>query len=293
MTIREVIQRVGHLFNRRRFETELDAEIQFHLEARADELESAGLTRPAALAQARREFGSAARMQEDTRSAWEFRRLDDLAADLRYAARGFRRDPAFAATSIACLALAIGANTTIFSLTNEALFSRPSVRDPESLIAIRVGGNSHAAMPTWRFLRDARIFDGIAGENEEVETNWRHGETTERLFAVRVTDNFFDVTGMPVAIGRPLARGESDAAVLSYHLWRQRFGGDPNVIGGKMILDGRPYSIAGVLPRDHRTRHRVRFLAGPVRSGSQRKDQCGAGGARARRHDAGDRASSG
>ena len=143
------------------------------------------LTRPAALAQARREFGNAARMTEDTRSAWQFRRLEDLAADLRYAARGFRRNPAFALTAIACLALAIGANTTIFSLTTEALFSRPSVRDPQSIIAIQLGGSSHATQATWRFLRDARIFDGLAGENEEVETNWRHGESTERLFAVK------------------------------------------------------------------------------------------------------------
>src|SRR6185503_10331889 len=116
--------------------------------------ESTGLARRAALAQARREFGSPARITEDTRSAWQFHRIEDLAADLHYAARGFRRNPAFALTAIACLALAIGANTTIFSLTNEALFSRPSVRDPESMIAIRIGGNSHANQSTWRFLRD-------------------------------------------------------------------------------------------------------------------------------------------
>src|SRR3954452_7719514 len=140
----ELRNRVAYLLGRSRFDLELDAELKFHLETRADELEAAGLTRAAALSQARREFGPPARMTEDTRSAWQFRRLEDLAADLRYATRGFRRNPAFSLTAIACLALAIGANTTIFSLTNEALFSRPSVRDPQSLIAIRVGGNSHA-----------------------------------------------------------------------------------------------------------------------------------------------------
>lgn len=248
----ELFHRVSYLFRRGRFENDLDAEMQFHLEARADELEAGGLPRRAAMAQARREFGPAARMQEQTRSAWQFRRLEDLASDLRYAARSFRRNPAFAVTAITCLALAIGANTTVFSLTNEVLFSRPSVRDADSLISLRVAGGSHAYQPAWRFLRDARIFDGIAGENEESETNWRHGETTERLFAVRVTDNYFEVMDIPLAMGRPIEPG-APGAVISYGLWQRRFGGNPAVVGSGMILDGRAYQVLGVLPRDHRT----------------------------------------
>lgn len=249
----ELFNRVRYLFQRSRFEAELDDELRFHLESRAAELEAEGLTPAAALAQARREFGSAARAMEDTRSAWRFRWIEELAADLRYAARGFRRNPGFAFTAVACLALGIGANTTVFSITTEVLFSRPSVRDAESVAAIRVGGNSNAPMNVYRFLRDARIFDGLAGENEESETNWREGQVASRLFAVQVTDNFFDVLGIPVMLGRPMQTGESDAVVLSYGLWQGRLGGDPNVIGRKMILDGRLYRIAGVLPRDHRT----------------------------------------
>jgi predicted permease len=248
-----LLNRLSYLLGRRRFDEDLDAEFQFHIEVRADELEAAGMTRAAAVAQARREFGPRALASEDTRSAWQFRRIEELAADLRYAARGFRRNPAFALTAIACLALAIGANTTIFSVAMEALFSQPSVRDANAMIAIRAGGSSHAKQETWRFLRDARLFDGIAGENEEIETNWRHGDRTERLFAVRMTDNFFDVTGIPVAIGRPPARGESDAVVLSDGLWRRGFNSDPSVVGRSMLLDGRAFNIVGVLPRDHRT----------------------------------------
>ena len=92
------------------------------------------------------------------------------------------------------------------------------------------------------------IFDGLAGENEEIETNWRHGESTERLFAVKVTDNFFAVTGIPVALGRPLAPGESGAVVLSHSLWMRGFAGNPAAVGAKMILDGRVFTVAGVLP---------------------------------------------
>ena len=116
-------------------------------------------------------------MQEETRSAWQFRWLEDLASDLRYAARGFRRNPAFAATAIACLALGIGANTTIFSVTTEALFSRPSVRDPQSLLYVRVGGMSHVPVSDFRFLRDAHPVVGVARNSSYLslaeQVRWR------------------------------------------------------------------------------------------------------------------------
>src|SRR5580700_3859574 len=157
---KEAIRRVTYLFYRSRFDRDLDAEVQFHIEARADELVEAGTPRPIALAQARREFGSSTRMREDTRSAWQFHWLEDLFADLRYAARAFRRNPAFALTAVACLALGIGANITIFSIAAEVLFSEPSVRDPHTLVQIRIGGNSHSPMREYRFVRDAHIFAG-------------------------------------------------------------------------------------------------------------------------------------
>src|ERR1051325_1773137 len=110
-----------------------------------------------------------------------FRWLEDLSADLRYAARSFRRNPAFAATAIVCLALGIGANTTIFSIASEVLFSEPSVRDPETLARFEIGGSSVAEMRQYRFLRDARVFPGLGGEIEETEANWRDGDRTARL----------------------------------------------------------------------------------------------------------------
>jgi predicted permease len=249
----ELLQRISYLFRRRRFDDDLDAELQFHLDARADELVAGGMTRPAALVQARREFGSSARMQEETRSAWQFGWVEDLASDLRYAARGFKRNPAFAATAIACLALGIGANTTMFSVAAEALFSKPSVREPQTIRSLRVGGISHLPMADYRFLRDAQVFDGLAGEHEDQHANWRIGDATYRLFAIRVSDNYFDVTGTPLTMGRGIATGEHDTAVVSWRFWNERLGGDPMVLGRKLILDGRPHTITGVLTRKHRT----------------------------------------
>jgi len=249
----ELYHRISYLLGRRRFEDDLDDEVRFHLETRAEELAAKGMPASKARAQARREFGSTARMQEETRGAWQFHWAEDLIADLRYAVRGIRRNPGFAVTAITCLALGIGANTTIFSVASAALFSRPSVRDPQSLRAIRIGGMSHAPMEHYRFLRDAGVFNGLAGENEEMQANWRSGDTTVRLYTVQVTGNFFEVTGTPLAMGRGIQPDDRDTAVVSWRFWRQRLAADPDVLGRKLVLDGRPFTVIGVLPQRHRT----------------------------------------
>lgn len=251
--LKELARRLFYLGRQTNFNRELEDEMQFHIEARADELEQTGISRTQALDQARREFGSSVRMREQTRSAWQIHWLEDLLSDLRYALRALRRNPGFAAAAIFSLALGIGANTTMFSLTMEFLFSQPSCRNPETLASMRIGGNSHAYMPHYRFLRDAHTFDGLAGSNEESESNWRFGDDTYRLHVMRVTDNFFQVVGVPVAMGRPIQPGDRDAVVLSDGFWRARLAADPNIVGKALIIDGRTYTVAGVLPHNHRT----------------------------------------
>jgi len=248
-----VWRRLTHFGRASTFERELDEEIAIHIEMRADELEQDGMARVDALARARREFGSSLRVKEETRAAWQFRWLEETLSDLSYAARALRRNPGFAAAAIVSLALGIGANTTIFSLTMEFLFSDPSARNPGTLAAMRIGGNSHAYMRHYRFLRDAHIFPGLAGSNEEAESNWRSGDETYRLHAMRVTDNFFGVVGVPLAMGRPIEPGDRDVVVLSDRFWKTRLGGETGVIGRALTIDGRRYTVSGVLPPDHRT----------------------------------------
>jgi predicted permease len=248
----EILRRAAWLGRRSRFERELDDEMRFHIESRADELEQEGLSRDEALLKARREFGSSLRARESTRSAWQFRWFEDLGGDLRYAAQAFRRNPAFAFTAICCLALGVGANTTMFSVAMELLFSEPSCRDPHTLVRVSVGGNDWALMDHYRFLRDAQIFDGLAGINIGMVVNWRDGSRSYKLAGTHVTNNFFEVTGIPVAMGRPIERGETGVTVITYGFWRRRLGADPNVLGRRLVLDGKPYTVVGVLPRDHR-----------------------------------------
>lgn len=249
----ELKRRLGYLRQRKHFDSELDEEIRFHLETRTDELMQAGLSKQDARTQALREFGRQSVHREDSRIAWQFRLFEDLLADLKYAGRAFRRNPAFAGTAVLSLALGIGANLAIFSLTMEFLFSRPSVHDPQSLAYVILGGGSNAAPAQYRFLKDAHLFEGVAGVNPETETNWRHGDGTYRVWGARVTDNFFDVAGVPVAQGRPIHAGVQPQAVLSYGFWKGRLGGDPNILGRGLVFDSVLYTVVGVLPPHHRT----------------------------------------
>src|SRR5262245_63832811 len=107
----EMFCRLSYFRRRSRFDGELSAEIQFHIDARATELEHEGLARAEAMAQARREFGSRLIAEEDSRSAWQFGWVEQALADLRHAARSFARRPIFAVTAISCLAIGIAANT--------------------------------------------------------------------------------------------------------------------------------------------------------------------------------------
>src|SRR3984885_3020065 len=152
--LKELLRRLLYLGRRKNLDLALDDEVQFHIESRAGELQQAGLARGEAMAQARREFGPQARMREESRGAWEIRWMEDLFSDLRYAFRALGRSPGFALAAIFSLALGIGANTTIFSLTMEFLFSVPSARQPENLASIRLAGNSHSRMPIYQFVRD-------------------------------------------------------------------------------------------------------------------------------------------
>lgn len=235
------------------FAENLDSEMRFHLETRAEELMATGMAEREARARAQREFGPKLRVQEDSRAAWQFRWLEELFSDLNYAGRAFRRNPGFALAAVVSLALGIGANTTIFSFTMEFLFSNPSCRDGASLRYVLLGRNSHSEIDRYNFLRDSHAFAGVAGSNDETEANWRNGASTERIWAINATDNFFDVVGVPVAFGRPIHAGEQNEVVLNYAFWKGKLGGDTDVIGRRLVLDGEVYTIVGVLPADHRT----------------------------------------
>lgn len=251
--IDEMKSKMGHLVGRGRFDAEMREEMETHLAMRAEELEGEGVPREEAWRRARVEFGSAARIEEETRDAWRFGWVEELVSDLRYAGRALAHAPGYALAAVLSLALGTGANTAMFSLTSEFLLSEPTVREPERLVALRVAGASHTGQREYQYLKDAGLYEGLAGIREEGGVNWRVGEETYRLNGMRVTGNYFAVTGTPVWLGRGIEEGETDAVVAHHRFWRTRLGAREDAVGRALVLDGRVYRLVGVLPEAHRT----------------------------------------
>ena len=136
--------------NRRRLEENMEAEVQFHIDARAADLIGSGLAPEEAKRRARLEFGTIASHKDGMHTSLGLRWLDDLWCDLRYAARILRKSPGFTAIAVGSLALAIGANTTIFSIANEMLYERLGVPHPEQLRLLAFRGDKNAVVhSTW------------------------------------------------------------------------------------------------------------------------------------------------
>ena len=248
----EVVNRVACLFRRGQFDRELDQEVQFHIETRADELEWSGLTREQALNQARREFGSGARALEETRAAWQIAWLEDLTRDLRYCGRALRRSPGFALAAILSLALGIGANTTVFSIVKALLLGSLPIRDADRLVSFhRANGAARLSYPDFEdYRRQVGAFEDMAASYPAVSRSLSAGDNPERLWGQLVTTNYFSVVGVEPHLGRSFAAADNQSAVvvISDSLWRRRFGADRRVIGSTVRLGGKAYVVVGVAP---------------------------------------------
>jgi predicted permease len=229
------------LLRRRRLRKDLEDELAFHAEM------AAARKNPVPL-------GNTTLIREQALDLWRFNRIENLWRDISYAARGLLRSPGLLASALLSLGLGTGVNTAMFSIAVEFLFSEPSVKDAESLVYIRLGGSSHRRPEVVEFVRTSGAFADVAGENEETFINWNDGQETHRVFAVQATKNYFTALGIPVAYGRGWTVNDPDeVAVLRHEFWERRLGGDPSVAGRMIRLDGRAYTVLGILPKSHRT----------------------------------------
>jgi putative ABC transport system permease protein len=187
--------------------------------------------------------------------------LDSWLQDLRYSARLLRRNPLFASTAAASLAIGIGASTTIFTVASALLFKTPAgVVEPGRLVDVGRSqdgsGFDNGSYPNYLDIRARNtIFTDVYAYRigaEPMSLGGRDG--AERIFGDMVTTNYFTILGTRPHVGRLFSRDDGEQAgatpltVLSYRFWMRRFNGDPNVIGTTLQLNGRPFTIVGVAP---------------------------------------------
>jgi predicted permease len=177
--------------------------------------------------------------------------------DIRFAFRKLRQSPAFTAIAVITLALGIGLNTTIFSLVNDLFLRGLPFKEPSRVVHFFGGDKSRdlvdigVSAPRFQHFRDGQtICDSLAGENFFAFTLTGLGDPVQ-VFGGRLTANYFDVLGVRPILGRnflPEEQEGADVAVVTKNFWQKRMGGDPNVIGRSITLDGMAHTIVGVLP---------------------------------------------
>jgi len=177
--------------------------------------------------------------------------------DLRFALRQLRKSPAFTLIAVLTLALGIGLNTAIFSLINDLFLRGLPFKEPSRVVHLFGGDKSRdlvdigVSAPRYQHFRDGQtVFDGLAAENAFLFTLTGLGDPVQ-VFGGRLTSNYFDVLGVRPIMGRnflPQEEERADVAIVTRNFWQKRLGGDPNVLGRSITLDGTAHTIVGVLP---------------------------------------------
>ncbi len=177
--------------------------------------------------------------------------------DLKFALRQLRKSPAFTLVAVLTLALGIGLNTTIFSLINDLFLRGLPFKEPSRVVHLDNSDKARdlvdvgISAPRYQLYRDGQtIFDGLAAENPFAFTLTGLGDPVQ-IFGGRLTSNYFDVLGVRPILGHsflPEEEESADVALVTKNFWQKRLGGDPNVIGRSITLDGTPHTIIGVLP---------------------------------------------
>jgi len=249
----------------RKRDEDLDEEIRAHIEMSVRERVERGVPANEARAAAQREFGNVGLVKETTRDTWSWVWLERIAQDVRYGLRMMRRSPGFTIVAVLTLALGIGANTAIFSFTDQILLRTLPVPNPEQLVVLRSPGRNHGhtwsdidngaqsfSYPMYKDLRErATVFSGLLA-CRSVDVNVSGHGATQSAHGELVSGNYFETLEVPPALGRVFtpsdetAPGGDTVAVLSYRYWTRQFGADPSILNKALTVNGIPLTLVGV-----------------------------------------------
>jgi predicted permease len=256
---------LSSIFKRQAAENDLQRELQSHIDLEAEEQREYGLPAEEAHYAARRAFGNPTLIAEDVRGSWNLAWLEHFFRDLRHGARSLLGSPSFSAVAVLTLALGIGANTAIFS-TIDALMLRPlPFSSPDQIVriySITSGITDTFSNPDGPSAPDVRDFEQKSHSFQKmvIYDTWRKNVTfvdsasePEQMRVGLVPAAYFEILDVKPIAGRLFAEDENQAgrnfvAAISSHLWRNRFGGDPAVLGRKIRINGEPYAIVAVMP---------------------------------------------
>jgi predicted permease len=268
---------VRWLVRRDEIERALDTDLADYIERSAAEKVRAGMTEADARRAARIELGGVEQTKDRVRATLALGPVEKAVADMGYALRTLRRQKTFATVAVLTLALGIGVNVAIFSLTEQILLRTLPVPEPDRLVNLNDPGlklvghgatpaepstassNSGGAdtvfsYPTFRDLeREQTSFVGLAA-HRSFQASLSTGEQARLGTGVLVSGSYFSVLGLRPELGRLLGPhddqvdGEAESVVLSYAYWQSDFGGDPQIVGRQLVVNGQPLTIVGVAP---------------------------------------------
>ena len=254
MSLRRFLQR-------KKKDADLAEEIASHLAHEQEANIARGLSPEPARRQARLKFGNPESVRD---RVWRYRSMswiEDVWRDLRFALRSLAKAPGFTAVAVLVIAVGIGANTAVFSVINTVLLKPLTYPEPQSMVQLMNTGPQGtfpgANVPKFNIWnQQSSIFQCVAGYDQGgAGLNLTGGNDPEQVQGVHVTVDYFRLFGAPILAGRTFSSAEDSphggrVVVLSYALWKRRFGGDSKIVDANIQLDGQPYMVVGVVGRN-------------------------------------------
>jgi putative ABC transport system permease protein len=180
--------------------------------------------------------------------------MENLVSDLRYGVRSLLKRPSFTIVAVLTLALGIGINTTVFSLANAVFLRQLPVASPHNLVWLFSGNDNPSSYPEYlEYRNQTDLFEGVLA-SEWMALNLGSEGHALRVAGAVVSANYFEVLGVTPRLGRTFSpeedKTQSPVAVISESLWQRQFGADQNVVGKSLVLNGHPFTVIGVAPRE-------------------------------------------